>query len=310
MSKSKKLTIMQRIALEIIYFCCKVIGYAPHWFKYYTLVNVIYFLIYRVFRYRVKVVNKNLHNSFPNKSEAEITKIRKGFYHYLAEVAVSTVALAGGSPQKSIISEREDSAISRLRSETKGRSWVVLTAHYGLWEYFMFWAGYANQALVGVYHPLENRLSDELFRRLRNHKNVYTVPHKETMRYCLEHKDGVDGLNYVIGLIADQNPPRRPNSEWFKFLNQDSIFYDGGEKIALKLKLPVYFAYQNRIGRGRYELQYELIHDGVESVAPYEITRRYVEKLERVIVNRPELWLWSHRRWKHDPNKWKGRKLS
>ncbi|MFR9555685.1 MAG: lauroyl acyltransferase, partial [Rikenellaceae bacterium] len=83
-----------------------------------------------------------------------------------------------------------------------------------------------------------------------------------------------------------------------------TIFFAGGEKIALNLNLPVYFIYQTRVGRGRYEFGYELIHDGVESVEPYEITRRYVEKLEAVIRANPHLWLWSHRRWKHNPKKW------
>lgn len=309
MMNKSKLNFMQRVALEIIYFFCRVIGYAPHWFKYHLLADTIYLLVYRLFRYRVKVVDKNLKNSFPEKSEAEIAQIRKGFYRYLSEVAVSTIALAGPSPQKSIIDSDEASAINRLKAETAGRSWVALTAHYGLWEYFMFWAGFADQSLVAVYHPLENPLFEELFRRLRSHKNVNTVPLKETIRYCLKNRGGVDGLNYVIGLIADQNPPRRPNSEWFKFLNQDSIFFDGGEKIALKLQLPVYFVYQRRRGRGLYELDYELIHDGQEVVEPYEITRRYVEKLERVINETPQLWLWSHRRWKHNPKVWRGRKL-
>ncbi len=309
MSRSK-LNFMERVALEIIYLFCKVIAYAPHWFKYNLLSNAIYFLIYTLLKYRVKVVDKNLRNSFPQKSDAEIVAIRKGFYHYLSEVAVSTIALAGRAPQESIINKDEDSAIGRLRRETAGHSWVALTAHYGLWEYFMFWAGYADQVLVAAYHPLENRLFEELFRRLRNHKNVNTIPLKETIRYCIENRDGIDGRNFVIGLIADQNPPRRPNSEWFKFLNQDSIFFDGGEKIALKLKLPVYFVYQRRISRGRYELDYEMLHDGQESVEPYVITRRYIEKLERVIEQNPELWLWSHRRWKHDPKRWRGRTLS
>lgn len=269
------------------------------------MADIIYFLIYRCLRYRVKVVDKNLQNSFPEKSEQERKEIRKQFYHYLAEVAVSTLSLAGGNPQKTILDNAENAPINDLRAKTEGQSWVALTAHYGLWEYLIFWALFADQSLVAVYHPLENKLFDELFRRLRSHKNVVTVRLKDTVRFCFEHQDGVNGLNYVVGLIADQNPPRRPNSKWFNFLNQESIFFDGGEKIALKFNLPVYFIYQKRLGRGRYQFEYQMIHDGVESVEPYEITRRYVNMLEKLIEETPHLWLWSHRRWKHNPNKWK-----
>ncbi len=299
----------QKVALEVIWWLCRAVSITPRWFRYHFLADCIFFLVYHCLSYRVKVVDKNLRNSFPEKSEEQRKKIRKAFYHYLAEVMMSTISLAGGGPEKTILSNTEGAPISELKNKTKGQSWVALTAHFGLWEYLMFWAQYADQTLVAVYHPLENIIFDELFRRLRNHRNVVTVPLKDTIRFCLEHQDGVNGLNYVIGLIADQNPPRRPNSEWFKFLNQDSIFFDGGEKIALKLNLPVYFIYQRQVKRGEYSFEYKMIHDGVESVEPYEITRRYITMLEQVIQESPHLWLWSHRRWKHNPKVWKRKKL-
>ncbi len=49
-----------------------------------------------------------------------------------------------------------------------------------------------------------------------------TVSMKESLRFYLRNRaKGVDGKNLVMGLIADQNPPRRPDSRWFRFLNQD-----------------------------------------------------------------------------------------
>ena len=101
------------------------------------------------------------------------------------------------------------------------------------------------------------------------------------------------------GSIADQNPPLRPDSHWFRFLNQDTIFFDGGEKLAMRFGMPVYFVHIDRIKRGRYEIWFEELYDGREQVAVSEITARYVRRLEEMIVAQPELWMWSHRRWKH-----------
>ncbi len=311
MSRSNNLTFWQRVGVEIVWFWCRALSITPRWFRYYVFAQFLYFVVYRLCRYRVKVVDKNLLNSFPELTDAERRKIRDDFYHYLTEVGVSTVSLAGNHPERSIIPPHDEgSRIKELKRLTEGQSWIALTAHYGLWEYFMFWAPYAEQSLVAVYHPLENKLFEVIFRRLRTQANVLPIASKDTVRFCLEHKDGVEGKNYVIGLIADQNPPRRPNSEWFTFLNQDSIFFDGGEKLALKFNLPVYFVYQRRLRRGVYEFDYELIHDGAEAVEPNEITRRYISKLEGVIRENPSLWLWSHRRWKHNPKKWKYMKQS
>ncbi len=176
-----------------------------------------------------------------------------------------------------------------------------LRCHFGCWEYCSYWGLYErSQMLVAVYHPLRSKVMEELYRRLRNYENSMTVSMKESLRFYLRNRTGgIAGKNLVMGLIADQNPPRRPDSRWFRFLNQDTIFFDGGEKLALRCNLPVYFVKMNRLRRGRYEMSFELIYDGKEEVAEYEITQRYVRKLERMICECPELWMWSHRRWKH-----------
>ena len=141
---------------------------------------------------------------------------------------------------------------------------------------------------------------EAVYQRLRNGDYATTVSMKESLRFYLRNRDkGIRGKNLVMGLIADQNPPRRPDSHWFRFLNQDTIFFDGGEKLALRCRLPVYFVKMDRLSRGRYEMSFEPIYDGEEEVAEHEITERYVRLLESEIRRRPELWIWSHRRWKH-----------
>ena len=106
-----------------------------------------------------------------------------------------------------------------------------------------------------------------------------------------------------MGLVADQSPTLRPDSHWFTFLNQKTIFHDGGEAMALKFNLPIYFEYTRRIAPGRYAIRFDEIYDGKEVVAPHEITGRYVRKLENMIMECPELWMWSHKRWKHTPER-------
>ena len=46
-------------------------------------------------------------------------------------------------------------------------------------------------------------------------------------------------------------------------------------------------------------MEFLRLYDGVEQVAPNEVTERYVRQLESDIVADPGMWLWSHRRWKH-----------
>ncbi len=99
-------------------------------------------------------------------------------------------------------------------------------------------------------------------------------------------------------LAADQTPPA--NSQfWTTFLNQETAFFAGPMKIAIKTNLPVIMHHTRKVGRGRYEVfHYKLIENPAE-VKPEEILMTYIRKLEEIICSEPEYWLWSHRRWKH-----------
>ncbi len=298
--KNPELNIAQRLWLEFLWSCSRLFAVMPYWFKYYVVENLIFFLLRYLIRYRMHVVMSNLRNSFPEKSDAEIAAIRNGFYWTLAEVAVNTINLAHMTSKKrhSLV---QFSDVSNLSKSMRDCDWIALTAHFGCWEYYSFWGDfYPSQMVVAVYHPLRSAVIEELYRRLRNYDNCTTVAMKECLRFYLRNREqGIDGKRLAVGLIADQNPPKRPDSHWFRFLNQDTIFFDGGEKLALRCHLPVYFATMHRTRRGCYRVSFELIYDGEESVAPYEVTERYVRRLEQEISEHPELWMWSHRRWKH-----------
>lgn len=295
-----EMTLLQRVELELLWLWAWLFAVMPYWFKYYVVENLLYFLLCYVLRYRRKVVRRNLRNSFPEKSERELAEICRRFYRTLAELFVDTINMAHMSADKArtVLTVK---GLEEHRAAVKGRDWIALTAHYGCWEYCSYWGLYEpSQMLVAVYHPLRSVVMERFYQRLRNYENSTTVAMKECLRFYLRNREtGIDGKNLVMGLIADQNPPRRPDSHWFRFLNQDTIFFDGGEKLALRCHLPVYFVRMERLQRGRYQMSFELLYDGEEEVAPNEITERYVRRLEAVIVERPELWIWSHRRWKH-----------
>ena len=301
--KTTELTPMQRIGLESLWLGARVFAAMPYWFKYYVVENLIFVLLRYCLRYRMKVVKTNLRNSFPEKDERELAVIRRRFYRTLAEIFVDTINLAGLTPEKgrSLLTVK---GLEEQKERVGGRDWIAMTALFGCWEYCSFWGLYdPTQIVVAVYHPLRSRIVEAFYQRLRNGDYATTVAMKESLRFYLRNRaGGIGGRNLVMGLIADQNPPRRPDSRWFRFLNQDTIFFDGGEKLALRCQLPVYFVKMERLRRGRYEMSFELIYDGKEEVAEYEITQRYVRMLEAEIRRRPELWMWSHRRWKHKRN--------
>ena len=253
---------------SLVWGCCRLIGAMPHWLRYYVLQDTIYFIVYKCLRYRVGVVTENLRNSFPDRPMAEIKRIRRSFYHNLSEIFISTVSQAAMSDddcRRRVRVKNLDEVLSDLR----GRDALLSTAHFGCWEYDSFLALYTGEHyLAAVYHPLENKVIDAVYMRLRRRRNIRLIPMKEIIRYYIDHRlpAGAPGQRIGIGLIADQNPPLRPNSHWFRFLNQDTVFFDGIEKMALKFHMPVYFCRQRRLRRGYYELEFLRLYDGARAL--------------------------------------------
>ena len=293
----------QKVGLELLWFFSLITSYTPRFFKYYILKPIVAFIL-RISGYRYKVIKTNLRNSFPQKNEKEINKIARRYYSFLGEVVIDTINLVGASEKrKDYVADWVNS--KEMNEKLCGKDWIAVGAHYGCWEYMLLWSRQLQDSkLMGVYHPMESIVFEHFYRRLRNVSDkLLQVPMKQTILYFLRNRKS--GYGTVMGLVADQSPTLRPDSHWFKFLNQDTAFHDGAEAMALKFKLPVYFAYSKRIAPGRYEIRFDEIYNGTEEVAPHEITERYVRKLESMILECPELWMWSHKRWKHTPEKQK-----
>ncbi len=176
-------------------------------------------------------------------------------------------------------------------------------AHFGSWELSSAFGLYRDSsAMVSAYRPLKNRVFDAYYKRARNvPPRINSVPSSEILRFYMAHRDGVEGSPLSILLIADQYPPLDAQSRWIRFLNHPTVFFHGGEKIARKFSLPVYYMHIRKLGRGMWEQTFEMIWDGTSPTSDNEITSEYARLLEEDIRRTPELWLWSHRRWKSMP---------
>ncbi len=298
MSNTPKLSFLQRVALGTLWTMCRGFAIMPHFVRYGIFANFTYFILCYVLRYRRKVILDNLHRSFPDYDEKKIMEICRGSYRNLAEQIINTIGQAGISEQERL-RRMKFTNMDEVCKELNGRSAVMLTAHFGPWEA----AGAVSlttddHQFVAVYHQIKSPVFDELLRRIRQHSNLELVEMKRTMRYFIEN---IKQRPLALCLIADQNPPKRANIPWYKFLHQWTAFFDGGEMLATKYQLPVYYFTTRRVKAGYYEGTFTQIHDGVEPVEPYTITERYVRHLEQDIIRTPEMWMWTHRRWKKTP---------
>ena len=86
------------------------------------------------------------------------------------------------------------------------------------------------------------------------------------------------------------------------FFGRPTGFVAGPEKGARAGNLPVLFTYIVKPKRGYYRAFLEVACEDPSALEEGELTLRYAHYMEKVIRSNPEMWLWSHRRWKHSWN--------
>ncbi len=274
----------------------------------YLFSDLAFFPMYYLVRYRRKVVRKNLVNAFPEKSLDEIVRLEKRFYHSLCDYFVETMKFYGMSEKKvrKHISFTGIEAVENVLS--KGSSVVVYMAHTFNWEYATSMPLFLknNNTIIGqIYHPLENKYFDEFFLKLRGQYNSESISMASTLRRIIEI--GKQGKQFVIGFIADQVPTWNSIHHWLTFFNQETPVFTGTEKIARRTNSAVFFLQFKRLKRGEYTAHFIPMAENAAELPELELTNMYYRILEDSIREAPELWLWTHNRWKRTRKKQKER---
>lgn len=276
----------------------------------YVLSDVIWILAYYVVRYRRRLVRQQLRESFPEKSAKDICFIEKRFYHFFCDYLVETLKLMSISHDE--IRRRVrfyGLKESLLEMKRLGRHFIFFNlGHYCNWEWIASFSLHLEEGVMGaqIYHPLKNRTMDEFFVRLRSQFGGLCIPMKETLRQILTVRR--EGKMEAIGIIADQSPKWEAMHHWTRFLNHDTSFFIGTEKIGKQVDACIFYVRVTRPRRGYYDCHIEPISMNPKEVADYGITDRYAQLLEEQIREQPELWLWTHNRWKRTKEEWLIRK--
>lgn len=262
----------------------------------YLLSDAIHLLLYRVLGYRKQVVLTNLRNSFPEKSEAEIQAIASRFYRWFCDLTLETLKTLTITPGQ--VKERVAFENIGLLEEYARRkqSIILVLGHFGNWE--LAGARYSQEKgipqLYVIYHPLQNKWFDRLVHHMRTRHGTRLYTMKETSKSMLRDRH----LLTATAFIADQTPaPER--AYWMTFLNQDTPVFLGTEALSRKLGYPIVYISITRPKRGHYRMVAEPLVEDPRALPEGEITVTHTRRLERDICAHPELWLWTHRRWKH-----------
>ncbi|MCR4659050.1 MAG: lysophospholipid acyltransferase family protein [Bacteroidales bacterium] len=263
----------------------------------YLLADIIYLFVCRLGGYRRRVVRDNLSSSFPSRSRQELRRIERRYYRHLADLLVEGLFNLFATPPQ--IKKRYRIANRQLidRYYERGQSVILMSAHYNNWEYMV--SSLNMQLLhhgVGVGKPLNDRLVANWVTRRRTRYGTEVVD-QTNVRQCFEYYHRYN-VPCAYMMLSDQSPSNPYKSYWTQFLNHDTAFLYGAEHFARKYNYPVLYYSVRKVSRGRYEVTFSELCNNPGEAPQYSITQAYTERLERQIEERPEFWLWSHRRWK------------
>jgi KDO2-lipid IV(A) lauroyltransferase len=266
----------------------------------YAFSRLLYYLVYYVIGYRKKVVFMNLQNSFPGKTDKEINHIAKKFYKHFADVVIEVVKMIHFNKRQLNKHIRFKNMEVFDQAFNNNKHVIAVIGHYGNWEWTSAIANHMKHRSLTVYKPLHNKYFNSFMIGLREKFGMELLPFNQTFRKLIGYYN--EGELTATGFIADQSPVWEDIQYWTDFLNQDTPVYLSVEKIARKMNATVVFFKQKKIKRGCYELEVIKIVDHAKETPAYDITEKHTRILEQSIKDYPELWLWTHRRWKRKRN--------
>ena len=261
----------------------------------YLISKIIRFIVYDILCYREKVVIDNIQNTFIEKSQTEVIKLKNNFYDYFFELIVEIIKLLSISNNE--LNKRFTfSNINVIKQALKkNKSVIVVVGHYGNWEWALRSASnLIDTKIIGVYKRINNTIFEWLLLKIRSNTNVLPVEIKSLPRELVNNNE-----KKIYAIVADQSPTLEQSNVRINFLNRDTLVYTGVEKISKKYNMPVFYLNIKLTSKGYYESTFEEINSKNINGKKLEITKKFFSKLENQIKSEPRLWLWSHKRWKH-----------
>jgi KDO2-lipid IV(A) lauroyltransferase len=260
---------------------------------------ILTILLHRILRYRLAIVKDNLSRAFSLKDRKGLQRDVAAYYRYLGKIARQILLSPTQKRLKQHVSLHAYPQINDWLADRQ--SVIVVMGHVGNWE----WAGayimmsYYEHACA-LYKKIKAKRINALLYRRRNLSAKFLVESGQMGELLrLMKRQPV-----VILMIADQNPGSDQGIIWTKFLGRETAFANGPESLSTRYKLPVVYAHIDPQPNGKYEVSFIPIYDGKETVSPGEITRRFATALENNILRHRHEWLWSHRRWKRNREKY------
>lgn len=278
--------------IKILYFVSKLPLRVLYFFS-----DVMFFLNYYLVGYRKKVITQNLRNSFPDKSEEEIRKIRKKFYRNFSDYLVETIKSFSISETESRVRMQHINQDVFHEIKAEGKNIILLAGHVFNWEWINALAKIVPQKHCHpVYRKVNSNFWENQMKKVRNKFGNEALEANEVIRNIFKSSNNGDSI-YMF--VADQTPHFSNVTYGLEFMNQRTPAFIGYDKLATRMDLAFIYCEMKKVKRGYYQVNYYRIYPDNEKFGEYEVVKKFHKMLENTLHKHPDNYLWSHRKWKY-----------
>jgi KDO2-lipid IV(A) lauroyltransferase len=253
---------------------------------------------------RISIGRENLRIAFPEWTESRRRSVLAESCANLARGFVEIVLLSrmDADERRRLVRLEGLEHLEAARKASEQGGVIVLTAHFGSWE-FLVAAVVAHGLPVTVVHRArEDPLTDELLGSLREETGAEFFPRGSAARAALRAlREGK-----LVAMTYDQNCGRE-EGVFVPFFGRLACARSAPPRIAMRTRAPVVPVFMEREGtsgrhRARILPALELLPEGDDrEAAVRENARRMTQVIEEQIRRLPDHWIWVHRRWRTQP---------
>lgn len=268
---------------------------------FYIFSDFVCFWVYNVFGYRKSTVRKNIALALPHLTTKERLDIERKFYSHLCDMFLEMIKTMTIS-EKEINRRFVITNIELIKEyESKGKSVVLMCAHYASWEWLINIAKKINFSSISIYKKINNKYFDKLIRGIRTKLKTELVETKKSVG-LMEYNKKM-GIKAFYGFASDQSPQLSKAKYWDTFMGLEVPVYTGAEMLAKRLDMNMVFVKVQKVKRGFYQATIVPLAENPREYPNYEITSMFLREVEKQIYEAPEYYFWTHKRWKHSGKK-------
>src|SRR5690625_2459775 len=187
-----------------------------------------FYVLYYIIGYRKAIVIQNIARSFPDKRYEEINAIVRKFYvcftSYFAEI-IKNISAPAEVLNRKVVFENLEIIDKNLKA---GKNVIACMGHCGNWEILNFMPFKLEYEMYAVYKPLHSQVIDRLIVHIRSRFGMKLLSDKKIVRHFLNQKSTPS----VYLFLRDQSPRIKEDNYKFRFLNQETQFFPGVDKLA------------------------------------------------------------------------------